>query len=68
MNQILLTNDYLHLESKNILEPKKKKFLAIFYLSIIICILILIYLLYSYFSIMNEKKQTAIIKDKYQIK
>ena len=67
MNQILLTNDYLYLETQNILEPKKKKFLVIFYLSIIICILVLIYLLYSYFSITNEKKQTSIIKDKYQI-
>ena len=67
MNQILLTNDYSYLEGKNILEPKRKKFLIIFYLSIIICILVLIYLLYSYFSITNEKKQTSIIKDKYQI-
>ena len=67
MNQILLTNDYSYLEDKNILEPKRKKFLIIFYLSIIICILVLIYLLYSYFSITNEKKQTSIIKDKYQI-
>ncbi len=67
MNQILLTNDYSYLENENILEPKKKKFLIIFYLSIIICILALIYLLYSYFSIINKKKQTSIIKDKYKI-
>ena len=67
MNQILLTNDYAYSENNNILEPKRKKFLIIFYLSIIICILILIYLLYSYFSIMNKKKHTSIIKDKYKI-
>ena len=67
MNQILLTNDYSYLENENILEPKKKKFLIIFYLSIIICILVLIYLLYSYFSIINKKRQTSIIKDKYKI-
>lgn len=69
MNQILLTkeNRYFY-ESTTFLNKKlKKKYLFIFFISIIFCIIILFYLLYSYFSKLNDRKKTNIIKEKYKV-
>lgn len=72
MNQILQTKENYYFYENLILtkvnkEKNKKRYLFIFYLSIIICIIILFYLLYSFFSKLNERKQTNILKEKYDI-
>ena len=72
MNQILQTKENYYFYENLILtkiskEKKQKRYLFIFYLSIIICIIILTYLLYSFFSKLNERKQTNILKEKYDI-
>lgn len=69
MNQILVTKDNNYFYKDIILLKKKikKKYLFIFFISIIICIIILFYLLYSYFSKLNENKKTNAIKEKYQV-
>lgn len=69
MNQILVTKDNNYFYKDIILSKKKikKKYLFIFFISIIICIIILFYLLYSYFSKLNENKKTNAIKEKYQV-
>lgn len=76
MNQILITKennyssskiDFFDFEKYNVIYNKRKKYLLIFSFSIIICIIILIYLIYSYLSKLNEQKQTNIIKEKYEV-
>lgn len=69
MNQILVTenNNFLYSNSINENRKKKKNFLIIFIISISICIIILFYLLYSFFSKLNQKEKTDILKDKYNI-
>lgn len=69
MNQILVTKDNNYFYKDIILSKKKikKKYLFIFFISIIICIIILFYLLYSYFSKLNENQKTNAIKEKYQV-
>ena len=69
MNQILITHDNqyyfdnIHIINKQI----KKKYLFIFFLSIFICVMLVFYLSYSYFSKLNERKTTNIIKEKYEV-
>ena len=71
MNQILITTnrheEYFndHFQIRN--QKEKKKYLFIFFFSIILCIMIGIYLFYSYFSKRNQDKKTALLKDKYNI-
>lgn len=76
MNQILITknNDINYdafLYNSNYLINKKsenrKKYLIIFLISIIICIIILIYFIFSFFQKINEKNQTNLLKEKYNI-
>lgn len=72
MNQILQTKENYYFYENLILtkinkEKTKERYLLIFYLSIIICIIILFYLLYSFFSKLNERRQTNILKEKYDI-
>lgn len=69
MNQILVTRDNYYFYENVILENKKSKknYLFIFYISISVCIIILFYLLYSYFSKLNERKKTDNIIEKYNI-
>lgn len=72
MNQILVTrndklyNNLIHYEIyKN--NKNKKNYLIILIISISICMIILIYLLYSFFSKLKQKKQTEILKNRYNI-
>lgn len=69
MNQILETQDTYYLYKDIILTKKdiRKKYIAIFFLSIIICIIISFYLLYSRFSKLKESQETNILKEKYNI-
>ena len=61
-------DNYYLLEDLKITRKKiKKNYLLVFFLSISICIIITFYLLYSYFSKINERKQTNILKDKYNL-
>lgn len=69
MNQILITKndnvqsvEHLCINSKN-----RKNYILVFILSISFCIIILIYLLYSIFSKLNEKNTTSLLKNKYNI-
>lgn len=66
MNQILETNDNLCFH-KNILFRNRKKYLFVFFFSIIISILIIFYLLSSYFSKLNQTKKAILLKDKYNV-
>lgn len=68
MNQILQTRDnYYFYENITIRNNIKKNYLSIFFLSVILCIIIFSYLLYSFFSKLNETKQTNLIKEKYEV-
>lgn len=69
MNQILQTKDNFYFYENILFEKKKikKKYLFIFFLSIMICIIIAFYLLYSYFSKLNQNKKANILKDKYNV-
>ena len=69
MNQILITNDIYYIEDNLIISKNKNKikYILILLFSITFFIILLFYLLYSYFSKLNEKKQTNIIKEKYTI-
>lgn len=69
MNQILITDDKNYFCENILLTNKKirKKYLFIFFTSIIICIIILLYVFYSYIIKLNDNKTTNTIKDKYNI-
>lgn len=69
MNQILVTDDnYIFLTDTTISKKKiKKKYLFVFFISTSICIILIFYLFYSYFSKLEQRKQTNILKDKYNI-
>jgi len=73
MNQILETRDNYYFYKNMILTKKKyrekyrEKYIIIFSFSIIICIIILFYLLYSYFSKLSEIKKTNILQESYKV-
>lgn len=69
MNQILITNDNYNISKTKILiiGKRKKIYLFVFFISIIICVLLSINLIQSYFLDLKEIKKTNIIKDKYEI-
>ena len=69
MNQILETKDNFYFYDNIIYKKKKikKKYLFVFFLSIMICVIIALYLLYSYFSKLNQNKKANILKDKYNV-
>lgn len=69
MNQILETKDNIYFYDNIIFEKRKikKNFLFIFFFSIIICIIIALYLLSSYFSKLSQTRKTNILKDKYNV-
>jgi len=71
MNQILFTNDNLIYndisEISNIYNKNIKKYTSIFFFSITCSILLLLYSLFSSFSIATENSKTNILKNKYII-
>jgi len=69
MNQILVTKNkyYFYDDFSTVKKINKKNYLFVFYLSIIICIIIVFYLLYSYFTKLAEQKKSNFIKDKYNL-
>lgn len=69
MNQILETKDNFYFYENIIFKKKKikKRYLFVFSLSIIICIIIAFYLLSSYFLKLSQSKTTDILKDKYNV-
>lgn len=69
MNQILITKENNFFYDNYIYKEKKKKsnYLIIFFSSTIICILLAFYLLYLYFSKLNEQKSTNILREKYNV-
>lgn len=76
MNQILRTdkeninyNNFLYNFDSMIYKKNKIKkiYLILFVTSIIICIIILIYFIFSCFKKINEKNQTNLLKEKYNI-
>ena len=62
MNQILVIDYNLICNSKN-----KRIYFYLFFISISICIILLLYFLYSNFSRINEAKKTNLLKSKYNI-
>lgn len=69
MNQILITdnNHYFLKDSTIINQENKRKYLFVFFLSTSICIILIFYLLYSYFAKLSQRKQTNMLKNKYNI-
>ena len=69
MNQILITKNnnyfYNNLDCEN--NKNIKIYLIIFIISVSICIIILFYLLYSFFSKLNQNKENYLLKSKYNI-
>lgn len=69
MNQILNT-EYNHCIYNNITiqkQQKRKRYFFILCFSISICIMILFYLIYSFFFRIQENNKTIILKNKYNI-
>lgn len=69
MNQILVTKNNNYFYNNLYYENKinKKNYLIVFIISISICMIILFYLLYSFFSKLNQKEKTDILMNKYNI-
>ena len=63
MNQILVTNiNYFNYNSNS-----KKRYILILFISLLICILILSYLIYLSFSLLTSSVKTNLLKTKYNI-
>ena len=69
MNQILITNNnnFFYKNSNYENNRNKKGYLIVFVFSIIICIIIVFYLFNLFFSKLNQKAKSNIIKSKYNI-
>lgn len=69
MNQILVCKNDNYLYNNLIIQNNKRKkiFCIVFVLSISICIIILFYLLYSYFSKIKQEEKTSTLKNKYNV-
>jgi len=69
MNQILNTeyNHYIYNNVTTQKNKKQKRYFFILYFSIGICIIILFYLIYSFFFRIQENNKTIILKNKYNI-
>lgn len=76
MNQILITkiednNYYNYLYNTDAFIYKKtknkRKYFLIFLVSIIICTIILIYFIFSFYKRLNEQNQTNLLKEKYNV-
>lgn len=74
MNQILITKNsekksynYLYTNYSFIYSKKQKKYFCIFLISIIICVIAIIYLFFSSYYRLKDLNKTNILKQKYNI-